>query len=781
MSQTKRTAPRQAEDRPNTSDRDDTGKERIPHRGIELQEHGALTNTDEEVAYARGLAEAGLEILLVSPGVKSPDDTDMVHARGLRKVGRGEGGRHLATSDPDLVEAYVRRFWHVRDRDGAKALNLGVRLGHGSRLVVADADTPDEVAALNIWWKANLGGDLPTATVSTPGGGRDHKDGGHWWFVLPEGYELPEGLETAPLHGEPGKPAATLMVQGYVLIPPSVRAEGPYRITGEVLTAPQGLLDLIDSTAAKKHVPRADYDRTTSDSPIDAWAASVTWDELLTEAGWTLHHAVEACGCPTWTRPGATDPKSAVAHGDACARGDDQLHVWSHTVQNDWGTSNLTKARFIAHVHHGGNLREALDTLGIDMPAEGGGRGVTAEDLRGMTGDPVDVEGAKRIREAADESRASAGWGRIDLTGIVNGSEPPTTPTTWRRADGLFLLYPGLTHTIHGESESGKSLVMQALSAEVLNAGDRVLFLDYESDAHSVVSRLRELGADPSAIIERFDYRRPEGPPDADRTAWDEVLAGKYALIVIDGVTASLGTFNLSGMDNDQVNAWTRALPRKLAEATGAPLAMVDHVTKSEDGRKRWAIGAQAKMADITGAAYTVDVIEHPKRGGIGKLRLRVGKDRPGFVRPRCADDSRDHMQVAAEVIVDSTGKFLVVSLNLPEKMENHGTTSKGTPRDEDLLERISAEAFRRRNAWMDEDEDRLESAFRFSMSEMESSVKGRATKVRDHVKTLANEGYLEADKSGFRVVKEYRRPLGGKDSLEAFIGLGPKAGEAVA
>ncbi|SIS19497.1 AAA family ATPase [Williamsia sterculiae] len=332
----------------------------------------------------------------------------------------------------------------------------------------------------------------------------------------------------------------------------------------------------------------------------------------------------------------------------------------------------------------------------------------------------------------------------------------------FEHAYGLFMLYPGLTHTVHGESESGKSLVMQALAAEILNSGGRVLFLDYESDQHSVVSRLRELGAKSEAIIDGFDYRRPEGRPDASMEAWEEILGTGYDLIVIDGVTASLGTFDLSGMSNDDVNKWTRILPRKLAESTGAPLVMVDHVTKSDDGRGRWAIGAQAKMADITGAAYTLEVVKHPKRGGIGNLRLRVGKDRPGFVRPRCAEGSSGNMQVAAEVVVDSTLGKLLVLLKLPEKMAEDGPlTSKGTPRNEDLMERISAEIVRRRDEWLDEDADRAPDAFRFSMDEIEKSVRGKSTTIRDHVKTLANEGYVESTKSRFRFLREYRRPTG--------------------
>ena len=53
-------------------------------------------------------------------------------------------------------------------------------------------------------------------------------------------------------------------------------------------------------------------------------------------------------------------------------------------------------------------------------------------------------------------------------------------------------VYPGLTHSVHGESESGKSLIVQAECARLVNAGQRVLYLDFESDQQSVLDRLRQ-------------------------------------------------------------------------------------------------------------------------------------------------------------------------------------------------------------------------------------------------------------------------------------------------
>ena len=83
---------------------------------------------------------------------------------------------------------------------------------------------------------------------------------------------------------------------------------------------------------------------------------------------------------------------------------------------------------------------------------------------------------------------------------------------------------------------------------------------------------------------------------------------------------------------------------------------LIDHVTKNSDSRGRFAIGAQAKLAGLDGAAYTIEVRKPLGRGMEGALSVRVAKDRPGAVRPNCgAYRASDRTQEAAYVVVDST------------------------------------------------------------------------------------------------------------------------------
>ncbi|MGZ3385526.1 MAG: AAA family ATPase [Isosphaeraceae bacterium] len=238
------------------------------------------------------------------------------------------------------------------------------------------------------------------------------------------------------------------------------------------------------------------------------------------------------------------------------------------------------------------------------------------------------------------------------------------------------MLYPGMVHSLHGESESGKSLIMQAECVDLINSGQNVLYIDFESDKKSVVERLIVLGADREMISKLLDYRQPEAKPQSspqEEQSWDSLLSGRYALVVIDGVTQALGIFGFSTSDNDDVTAWITMIPKRIATRTGAAVVVTDHVVKDTTARGRWAIGGQAKMAGLTGASYTLEVIEAIGRGIKGELELRVGKDRPGSVRPQCGPfRKKDRTQEAARVIVDDTREITTVTLLAPQLIESN-------------------------------------------------------------------------------------------------------------
>ena len=92
-------------------------------------------------------------------------------------------------------------------------------------------------------------------------------------------------------------------------------------------------------------------------------------------------------------------------------------------------------------------------------------------------------------------------------------------------------------------------------------------------------------------------------------------LARSPTLAVLDGVTNSMTLEGLSLKDNTEVAQFYTRLPRWIARR-GPAVLLLDHVAKSIDGRGRFALGAQAKLAEIDGAAYTITMTQPFGRAG---------------------------------------------------------------------------------------------------------------------------------------------------------------------
>jgi len=226
------------------------------------------------------------------------------------------------------------------------------------------------------------------------------------------------------------------------------------------------------------------------------------------------------------------------------------------------------------------------------------------------------------------------------------------------RTDGVSLIYPGLVHDIHGESESGKSLVAQAVCAGLILDGQEVVYLDFESGPGPMAQRMLAFGCSPEQINALFIYVRPELNPYAltEAEAFRELLGRRPALVVLDGVTDALVQFGAGSDSNDEITKWHRYVPRTIADRTGASVVLIDHVVKSTESRGRFAIGGQAKLATIDGASYAAEVKEPIGKGMRGVIVLRLGKDRPGTIRPECgAWRASDRSQEAVRVVIDST------------------------------------------------------------------------------------------------------------------------------
>lgn len=677
---------------------------------------GAPAHTESHLTeHLRAMIRHGYSPVLLKPGTKEPAciltsaaeakaNRDAQAAAALSGAKRTDSIRHACgfrhvLDDPAKVGPIVKRFL---ERHGGA--NTGIHLGRSRRLVV-DVDTVEERSGfLRSWYLAAgnvTAGELPGITVESPGRYDNtaqkwvHRGGGHWYFTVPDDYVFPIGKV---LKGSGGW--AAMWGESYVLTPPSTRAEGPYRLVGGEQPAPGWLLEQITAQgAARALLAGQRQDGALRGGPIDRWSAVMPWAVLLERHGWAEAGTVAECGCPNWSRPGDwANPKSATAHDLACSRFDvdegwGPLHIWTSSPPEPLPPEGtVTKLQFVTAMEYGNDTGAAIRALrlGTDSAAHDLLRPLPSQ-VSAVYGPDVTPQGLGVTHPAPDVTQADpfatpetsrlgptppadlpevlpteplASWAPIDLGPYLDGTHVAPTATLLQRSDGLGLLYPRMTHSLHGESESGKSWVALWELSRLIKAEMSCAMVDFESDAGVVVSRLLLLGTPPALISKWFHYRRPERSPAGDEqelAAWNLLMAAAYVLVVLDGVTDAMGLFGKASKDNDDAAAFAKLLPRQIADRTGAAVLMIDHVTKDKDGRGRFALGGQAKMASLTGAAYTVDVVSPLGEGMRGELELRVAKDRHGRIRGQAGPMRSDRTQAVARFIFDSSSPWAPV------------------------------------------------------------------------------------------------------------------------
>jgi len=267
------------------------------------------------------------------------------------------------------------------------------------------------------------------------------------------------------------------------------------------------------------------------------------------------------------------------------------------------------------------------------------------------TGDPEGLEGtnghhADGLDTGGDvdpEDEGPTSWAPVDLMPFLLGEQEPP-PVVLARTDGLHLLYAGKTHAFIGESESCKTWGACLATAEVLETGGRVLWIDFEDDPKGLTDRLQALGLTVEVIANGVTYMQPT---EAIRNGDKYTRAGvqlhatitdtAYTLAVVDGVTEGMTTEGLDPLGTNDAAIWARRLTKPIA-ATGAAVVVLDHVPKgNSEGPTRYALGSQHKISGLTGAAYIFEVRKTLHRATTepvhGEVVIKVSKDRPGHVR----------------------------------------------------------------------------------------------------------------------------------------------------
>lgn len=313
-------------------------------------------------------------------------------------------------------------------------------------------------------------------------------------------------------------------------------------------------------------------------------------------------------------------------------------------------------------------------------------------------------------------------WRPVDLSAVLAAGYEPPRPTVGRRSDGRGILYRGRSHSLTGESEAGKSWVSQHLGVQELDAGQAVIYLDFEDDAGSVAARFLTLGCYRERLTSHFAYISPHEPLSSPG-ALDELRAAvrdlRPSLVILDGVTEALSLHGLSSLDNDDVARFGRMLTRPLTEA-GAAVLSLDHVTKDRENRGRYAIGGVHKLNGLNGAAFTLENVQRFGDRLPGRSRLLIAKDRPGQLRPHALPGAGDRWWYADFTL--NTAEAMPAELVAPVE---HTEPFRPTV----LMAKVSAAI--------------IAAPHPLSSNDVAARVTGKATAIRTALAALVDEGYV--------------------------------------
>lgn len=336
-------------------------------------------------------------------------------------------------------------------------------------------------------------------------------------------------------------------------------------------------------------------------------------------------------------------------------------------------------------------------------------------------------EAAARLNEIAEGGNTDSAESLFaDVVAIVEEGLDPELPTIAHVLEDRCALYSGRINELHGEPSVGKTNIALALAKSVLERGGHVLFLDPEDSGKSAIRRLKSFGCEVATIARFFHHvHSPTAGQYRSLVRWARRVKPK--LVVVDGVAESMGTM---GLDEDKPTDFLQFARERLKPFAdnGAATLVSDHVTKSTEGRGRWARGTGAKLGRYDGAVYSAELGKAYTPTEDGFVKLRVSKDRNGGV-----------------------GSMGQVILELHFRPGDHGTEiewqkpkAKAEFKPTTIMERISR---------------RLEEFPESTKNDLRQC--GKAEYVDLGILALEEDGYLKSERVGqrmkFTLVREYR------------------------
>lgn len=244
----------------------------------------------------------------------------------------------------------------------------------------------------------------------------------------------------------------------------------------------------------------------------------------------------------------------------------------------------------------------------------------------------------------------------VDLQGIIDGGLERVEPDVFWRRDARALFYRKKLNVVFGAPEAGKTWVGLIAAVDLVTDAARtgrgvvVVYFDFEDDATTFLTRMRDAGADLEHVVEHSRYYSLTSPIQTLPQQYEGSLTAD--LVVIDTTNSAMTLDGLDPLSNKDALTFINHV-RSLREGSDAAWVLLDHEPISSGAGRRQAIGAQSKLGAVDGAQYRAVAVEQPRPGAKGAIALYLTKDRPGGVRQHAAKPDEHGIQHAATVFMD--------------------------------------------------------------------------------------------------------------------------------
>jgi len=587
--------------------------------------------SDDALVAALAYAAAGWYVAPIATGTKNPGSV------------LGAGWQQRTMRDPKDIAATWAGTSH------------GVALHAGrSGAVILDVDHPTNLPEVLL---EAIGVHSPPMQSTRT----DDPDRGHYLFLQPPGRDI--GNSPGALGDTWGDVRGR---NGVIVVAPSSHPDGglyKWQTTGVLPPLPRSIADLIPDgaltadVATDAQVAAFLNAATRADRPTLLLAVTKRLEDAIARRSSRHNATVEAlCWAMRESKAGlytATDAASAIqqiftrAKPEAAAGEWAGMLAWSisHALNSDAGTVRAATEQ----------RAPAIDKLTI-VPTP------PATPMYDWSKRFEQQQPPEAQVEAERVDTPTIGWTRswqvVDPTPVLDGTWTQPEPTIGARSDDAGILYPGKQHVAQGETEGGKSWFAACIAVAEMKAGNHVLYVDFEDDINTAVTRLRILQVPDQTIATHFHYVRPLEALGTGLNLDDlvRIIQTTHPTVaILDGVTEAMTLHGLDPLSNKDIAVFGRTVPKRVADLGPAVLSL-DHVTKDRETRGKYALGGVHKLNALDGAAFVIENRTPFGVGITGKSTIRLAKDRPGQLRRRSLP-SKGGLHWFGDLILNSHGE----------------------------------------------------------------------------------------------------------------------------